>query len=48
MNIQCGSGVITACVGRTVPYTDSGFQLFVGEGVAAATGVINIFFQMMA
>ena len=48
MDIQCGSAIITACEGVTIPYTDAGFQLFVGEAVAVATGAINIAFQMMA
>ena len=48
MDIKCGSEILEACEGATVPYTDSGFQLFVGEAVAAATGLINIGFQMLA
>jgi hypothetical protein len=48
MEINCGSTIITECVGVTVPYTDAGFQLFVGEAVSAATGGINIAFQMFA
>ena len=48
MDIKCGSEIITQCVGKTVPYTDAGFQLFVGEAVSVATGAINIAFQMLA
>ena len=48
MDIQCGSAIITDCEGVTIPYTDAGFQLFVGEAVSVATGAINIAFQMMA
>ena len=48
MDFKCGSEVIDQCVGVTVPYTDSGFQLFVGEAVSAATGLINIVFQFMS
>jgi hypothetical protein len=48
MDINCGSVIITECEGVTVPYNDPGFQLFVGEAVSAATGAINIAFQMFA
>ena len=48
MDIKCGSEILDTCVGKTVPYTDAGFQLFVGEAVSVATGAINIAFQMMA
>ena len=48
MDIKCGSSIIDECVGKTVPYTDAGFQLFVGEAVNVATGGINIAFQMVA
>ena len=48
MNINCGSAVTDTCVGATVPYTDAGFQKFVGEGVTSATFMINITFQIMS
>ena len=48
MDIQCGSAIIEKCVGVTVPYTDVGFQLFVGEAISAATGAINIGFQVLS
>ena len=47
-NIKCGKEIIEDCVGVTVPYTDAGFQLFVGEAISVATGGINIGFQMFA
>ena len=46
--IKCGSEILEECVGLTVPYTDAGFQKFVGEAVSVATGGINVAFQMMA
>jgi hypothetical protein len=48
MDIKCGSEIITECVGVTVPYTDAGFQLFVGEAITTATGGINIAFQIFS
>ena len=48
MEFKCGSEILEECVGKTVPYTDAGFQKFVGEAVSVATGAINIAFQMMA
>ena len=48
MDIKCGSEIIEACVGKTIPYTDASFQKFVGEAVQVSTGAINIAFQMMA
>ena len=48
MDYKCGKEIITDCVGVTVPYTDAGFQLFVGEAISVATGGINIGFQMFA
>merc|ERR1719329_512792 len=48
MDFNCGSVVIEDCEGRTIPYTDAGFQKFVGEAVSVATGAINIGFQMAA
>ena len=48
LSIQCGSTIISACEGVTVPYTDAGFQLFVGEAVNVGTGMINISFQLMS
>ena len=48
MEMNCGSAVAEECVGLTIPYTDAGFQKFVGDAVAAATGAINIGLSMMA
>ena len=48
LDFKCGSEVIAACTGKTVPYTDAGFQLFVGEAISVATGGINIAFTLMS
>ena len=48
MEFNCGSTIIEDCEGVTVPYTDAGFQKFVGEAVSVATGAINIGLQMVA
>ena len=48
MEFNCGSVVIEECEEKTIPYTDAGFQKFVGEAVSVATGAINIGLQMMA
>jgi hypothetical protein len=41
-NLVCGSGVITSCVGATIPMTDAGFELLVNGMVNAATSFIQI------
>ena len=48
MSLKCGTSILDVCVGVTVPYTDAGFKLFVGEAVSAATGIISISFQVLA
>jgi hypothetical protein len=48
MDIKCGSEIIDQCVGVTIPYTDAGFQLFVGEAISVFTGGLNIAFQMFS
>ena len=48
MEMNCGSAIADECVDTYVPYTDAGFQKFVGDAVSAATGAINIGLSMMA
>ena len=46
--MNCMKVVIDDCVGLTIPYTNAGFQKFVGEAISASTGVINILFTLTA
>ena len=45
---KCFNGELyPTCVGKTIPYTDAGFQKFVNDAIDVATSAINIGFQMM-
>ena len=47
LSMNCGSSVSPACAGVTVPMTPAGFQLAVGEIVAAATFLLGAGSQML-
>ena len=48
LQMNCGKSVIAECEGLRIPYNDAGFQRLVGEGVAAANGVINVMLSVLA
>ena len=47
LSMNCGSAVSTACTGVKIPMTPAGFQLLVGEVVAAATFLLGAGSQML-
>ena len=44
--MKCGQAVSDDCAGKTVPYTDAGFQFFVDSAINVFLGGLNIFLQM--
>ena len=46
IEVKCGNegeaGIITECVGATIPMTDTGFELLLDQMVDAFTGVFNL------
>ena len=47
LTMNCGTAVSARCQGRTIPMTPAGFQLAVGELVAAATFILGAGSQML-
>ena len=41
ITFNCGTAVSSTCAGLTVPMTDAGFQLFVGQLVSASTFLLG-------
>ena len=44
---KCGKEITTACTAKTVPKTEAGFKLFVGEAVASYSFLITGLYEFL-
>ena len=46
--MKCGTGIMDDCIGTTIPLTEAGFQLLMGEITGAGTFLLTALSQTMA